>query len=48
LKNDANASDNRRIIRVSKMAKSFRLQFKTEEEASITRKLNQTKDDIEI
>ena len=41
-----NSSDSSRIIGVSKLAKSFRLQFTTEEEASTIRKLNQTKHDI--
>src|SRR5436305_7097250 len=40
-----NTSDSPRIIGVSKLAQSFRLQFETEE-AIIVRKLNQTKDDI--
>ena len=41
-----NTSDSPRIIGISKLAKAFRLQFETEEEASTARKLNQTKDDI--
>jgi len=41
-----NSSDSPRIIGVSKLAKSFRLQFETEEEATTVRCLNQTKDDI--
>jgi len=41
-----NSSDSPHIIGVSKLAKSFRLQFETEEEATIVYRLNQTKDDI--
>ena len=41
-----NTSDSPRIIGVSKLAKCFRLQFETEEEASTIRKLDHTKEDI--
>ena len=41
-----NIIDSPRIIGVSKLVKSFRLQFETEEEAIIVRKLNETKDDF--
>jgi hypothetical protein len=41
-----NIADSPRITGVSKLAKSFRLQFETEEEATTVRKLNQTKDDV--
>ena len=41
-----NTSDSPRIIGVSKLAQSFRLQFETEEETIIVCKLNQIKDDI--
>jgi hypothetical protein len=41
-----NPADSPRIIGVSKLAKSFRLQFETEEEATTIRKLDQTSDNI--
>lgn len=41
-----NSSDAPRIIGVSKLAKSFRIQFTTEDEADTIHKLNQNKDDI--
>ena len=41
-----NISESLRVIGVSKLATSIRLQFETEEEAITIRKLHQTKDDI--
>lgn len=41
-----NNADSPRIIEVSRLANSFRLQFKTEEEANTTRNLHKTKDDV--